>query len=107
MSSFFLMIFVLLVMSAGLPFIAATIAYAASKGKPKTFDREMYWTSFVAAGIASALVFVLAEKLDSNVSAGHFVFATCLLLALLLLGVSMGCGIAIFTWRRPDSPANE
>jgi uncharacterized membrane protein YhaH (DUF805 family) len=107
MSSFSFTIFVLLIMSAGIPSIAATIAYAAWKGKPKTFDREMYWTSFAAAGIASALVFVLAQKLDSKVSAGHLVPAACLLLALLLLGVSMGCAIAIFTWRRPDSWANE
>lgn len=107
MNSFSFTIFVLLIMSAGIPAIAATIAYAAWRGKPKTFDREMYWTSFAAGVIASALVFVLAQKLNSNGLTGHLVPAICLLLALLLFAVSMGCGIAIFTWRRPDPPASE
>jgi multidrug transporter EmrE-like cation transporter len=107
MTNLSLVTFVLLMMSVGIPGIAVTIAYAAWRGKPKTFDREMYWTSFATAGIASVLVFVLAQKLNSNGLAGHILPVLCLLLALLLFGVSMGCGIAIFAWRRPDSPANE
>jgi hypothetical protein len=32
------------------PSIAAAIGYAAWKGKPKNFSREMYWTAFAVAG---------------------------------------------------------
>lgn len=98
--SFTILALVLLCMSIGIPLIAVAIAYAASKGKPKTFDREMYWTSFAAAGIASALMFVLAQKLMSKASASDLLGTACLIASLLLLGVSMGCGIGIFTWRR-------
>jgi hypothetical protein len=107
MSPFFLATFVLLIMSVGIPAIAVAIAYAAWRGKPKTFDREMYWTSFAAALIVSALAFVLAQKLNFNGSAGRILPAISLFLALLLFGVSMGCGIGIFTWRRLDSSTKK
>src|SRR5215469_10696860 len=38
------------------PAIAATIGYAARKGKPKSFDREMCWTTFVATGVVAGII---------------------------------------------------
>jgi hypothetical protein len=38
--------FVLFTFFAVAPSIAAAIGYAAWKGRPKSFDREMYWTVF-------------------------------------------------------------
>ena len=97
MSPFFLATFVLLIMSVGIPAVAVAIAYAAWRGKPKTFDQEMYWTAFATAAIASVLAFTVAQKLNSNSSGGRLLTAICLFLALLLFGVSMGCGISVFT----------
>ncbi len=34
------------------PSIAAAIGYAAWKGKPKNFDREMYWTAFACVSMS-------------------------------------------------------
>jgi hypothetical protein len=49
------------------PSIAATIGYAAWKGKPKNFSREMYWTVFAAAGAVSVFLMVYAQRMDADV----------------------------------------
>ena len=45
--------FLIFTFFVAVPSIAAVIGYAAWKGKPKNFNREMYWTAFAAAIIAS------------------------------------------------------
>jgi cytochrome bd-type quinol oxidase subunit 1 len=44
------------------PAIGAAVGYSAWKGKPKNFDREMYWTAFVFTVAVAAFVFVLAQR---------------------------------------------
>jgi hypothetical protein len=44
------------------PCVAATIGYAAWKGKPKSFDREMYWTTFVSTAAVAGLIIVYALR---------------------------------------------
>jgi EamA domain-containing membrane protein RarD len=91
----------LLTMFIGIPAIVVVIAIAASKGKPQNFDREMYWTLFAAAGILSAIGFYFTTKIRTLGLGEYLLSATCTMLVLALFGVSMGCGIAIFTYRRP------
>jgi|HubBroStandDraft_6_1064221.scaffolds.fasta_scaffold89064_2 hypothetical protein len=44
------------------PSIAGVIGYAAWKGKPEEFSREMYWTAFAAAGGVSLFLMVYAHE---------------------------------------------
>jgi hypothetical protein len=83
------------------PSIAAAIGYAAWKGWPKSFDREMYWTVFVASGAVAGLVIVYALRIRPVGGAWlHLVQLTCLGLGALLFGVALGFGVGIFTRRR-------
>jgi hypothetical protein len=83
------------------PSIAAAIGYAAWKGWPKSFDREMYWTVFVASGVVAGLVIVFALRIRAVGEAWlHLVQLTCLGLGALLFGVALGFGVGIFTRRR-------
>jgi len=65
----------------------------------------MYWTAFATAGIVSAVFFVRAHKLLAT-SPGSLLSAVYLLPGMLLFGLSMGCGIGIFTWK-PAEPSAE
>jgi hypothetical protein len=98
-----LLLFVLFVVA---PSIAAVIGYAAWKGKPKNFEREMYWTAFVALGGVSGFLLVFAQRMHADVRTWQYVLQlACFGLGALFLGVAMGCGVAIFTCRRrPLSP---
>src|SRR5260370_35140364 len=49
------------------PSIAAAIGYAAWKGKPKNFNREMYWTAFAAAIVGSLFLMVFAQRMHADV----------------------------------------
>lgn len=48
------------------PSIAATIGYAAWKGKSKNFGRKMYWTAFAAATGVSLFLMVLAQRMNAD-----------------------------------------
>jgi hypothetical protein len=98
-----LLLFVLFVVA---PSIAAVIGYAAWKGKPKNFEREMYWTAFVALGGVSGFLLVFAQRMHADVRTWQYVLQlACFGLGALFLGVAMGCGVAISTCRRrPLSP---
>lgn len=88
------------------PSIAAAIAYAAWKGWPKTFDREMYWTAFVASGAVTALVNAYAMRIRAVGETWlHIVQLACLGLCALLFGVAFGFGVGIFTRRRNPPPS--
>ena len=52
------------------PSIAAVIGYAAWKGKPKNFSREMYWTVFAAAVATSLFLMVFAQRMQADVEHG-------------------------------------
>jgi undecaprenyl pyrophosphate phosphatase UppP len=83
------------------PSIAAAIGYAAWKGKPKNSDREMYWTAFAAATIASLFLMVVSRRMQADVRTWQYlVQVVCFGLGALLFGVAGGCMIGIFTYRR-------
>jgi hypothetical protein len=83
------------------PSIAAAIGYAAWKGKPKNFDREMYWTAFATATGVSLLLMVFAHRMQADVRTWQYLAQiVCFGLGALLFGVAGGCMIGIFTYRR-------
>ena len=99
-----LLLFVLFVVA---PSISAAIGYAAWKGKLKNFDREMYWTAFVALGGVSGFLLVFAQRMHADVRTWQYLLQlTCFGLGALLFGVAMGCAVAIFTFRR-RSPSQK
>jgi hypothetical protein len=79
------------------PAIAASVGYSAWKGKPKNFDREMYWTAFVSTGAVAAFVFVLAQSHGETWP--RAVQLACFGLCGVLMGVALGFAIGIFTRR--------
>lgn len=81
--------------------IAAAIGYAAWKGKPKNFDREMYWMSFAAATGVSLFLMVFALRMQADVRTWRYLAqGVCFGLGALLFGVAGGCMIGVFTYRR-------
>jgi hypothetical protein len=90
-----------IVMTMVVPGITAGIAYAAWKGLPKNFSREMYWTAFVSTGVPALFLLVVAQRTDLEGLRHILTHYTCAFSGLLLLGVSWGCGAAILTYRGP------
>lgn len=85
-----------------MPAIAIAIAYAAWRRSPQNFSPKRYRTVCVASGVTASLLFVLAKWMNSDVrTAQYFLQLACLLFALLLFGVSMGCGVPVLIhfWR--------
>jgi hypothetical protein len=81
--------------------IAAAIGYAAWKGKPKNFNREMYWTGFAAALVASLFLMVVAQRMHADVRTSLYaVQLACFGLGALLFGVAGGCVVGVFIYRR-------
>jgi len=86
------------------PFIAAVIGYAAWKGKPRNFGRDMYWTAFVAAVAAAGFLFVYSQRMNADVRTSRYLVEVALFsLGVVLSGVAGGCLIGIFTYRRGSS----
>lgn len=93
--------FILFTFAVLIPSIATAIGYAAWKGWPNSFDREMYWTAFAASGAVAGLVIVYALRIRAVGGTWlHLVQLACLGLGLLLFAVSFGFGVGIFTRRR-------
>lgn len=83
------------------PSVAAVIGYAAWKGKPKNFSREMYWTVFAAAVAASLFLMVSAQRMQADIRTWQYlVQCACFGAGALLCGVAGGCLVGIFTYRR-------
>ena len=80
------------------PCIAVAMGYAAWKGKPKSFDREMYWTAFVSVGAIAG--FVIVYTLRAGGAWPLPLQLASLGLGALLFGVALGFGIGIFARRR-------
>ena len=94
--------FILVLMLA----VIVAVGYAAFKGHPKNFDREMYWTCFAAAGIGAGILFTVSHRMDQAGTLKFLVSEFLGYLALLLFAVSMGCGVSVFTYRR-GTPRNH
>jgi len=83
------------------PSIAAAIGYAAWKGKPKNFSREMYWTAFASAGAISLFLLVYAQRMQADARTWQYLAQiACFGTGALLFGVAMGCLVGIFAYRR-------
>ena len=96
----------LLMMLSGSLCTAIAIAYETSKGRPKTFDREMYWTCFASAAMLAGIVAYFGFRSQPRGISPHLWTATSLMVAILLTGVSFGCGLGMLTYRRPE-PEDE
>jgi len=87
------------------PSITASIGYAAWKGKPKNFSRELYWTVFVSVVVASGFVFLYAGKMHAGIGTWQYVLQlACFGFGILLFGIAGGCLIGIFVYRRGSFP---
>jgi hypothetical protein len=85
------------------PTVAAVTGYRASRGKPKNFNRETYWTAFVAIGAVAVIVIRYAVRMETGDDLPwNLLRLVGLLLGALLFGVSLGFGAGIFT-RKSDS----
>jgi len=82
------------------PMLAIAIGYAAWQGKPRNFDREKYGIASVASGMAAALLFGYAKRINADVrTAEYFLQPSCVLLSGLLFGAFMECGVGSFAFR--------
>lgn len=87
------------------PAIAVAIGHAAWVGKPKRWDRSMYWTAFVATTAAALFLGVYAKRMDADVGTWRYSAQLVLLgLAVLLFGVAFGCGVGTLTYGRGKGP---
>ena len=88
------------------PSIAAAIGYAAWKGRPRNFSREMYWTAFVAAMAVSLFLFVYSQRMHADVRTWHYLLQiACFGGGAFFFGIAGGCMVGIFTYRHP--PGNH
>jgi ABC-type uncharacterized transport system permease subunit len=91
-------------MFGGLMCVAALIAILASRGLPK---REMYWTCFAASEITASILFFLMRRLNAA-NLGMYLLEKALLGVLLfLMGVSISCGVGVFTFKTKSWPKEE
>ena len=96
--------FLLFIVFVIAPAIATVIGYSAWKGKPKNFDREMYWTAFAAAGAIAVFLMVFAQRMHADVRTWQYLIQIAVFgLGALLLGVAAGCMVGIFAYRRRSS----
>ena len=89
----------------GIPSIAAAIGYAAWKGRPKNFNREMYWTLFIVAIAVSGFLLVHAQRMQADVRTDRYLVELgCFILGIVLFGVAGGFAVGIVACRRRSSP---
>ena len=87
------------------PFIAFLIDRAAWAGKPKNWDRAMYWTAFVVSIFSSAFLMVFAQRMHVDLrSWQHAAEVALFLLGVLLFGVAGGFFVGIFFYGRGKGP---
>jgi hypothetical protein len=84
------------------PLVTVWVVLEAAKGRPKSFDRDMYWTVFVAAGAASGLIFVYVQR-HANTLPGVVAYVG-LVVSALLFGASGGFAIGAFVRKRDTLP---
>jgi uncharacterized membrane protein len=87
------------------PAIAAVIGYSAWRGRPKNWDRSMYWTAFAVSIIASAALMVYAQRMRADVRTWQYpVQMTLLGLGIIMFGIAGGCMVGIFMYGRGKGP---
>jgi hypothetical protein len=82
--------------------IAVVIAILASKGIPRTFDREMYWTCFAASGIGAGILILAAQRVARAGATWRFIPMLLVDLGLFLVGIAMGCGVGVFVFKKQN-----
>jgi uncharacterized membrane protein len=86
--------------------IAVVIGRAAWLGKPKNWDRSMYWTAFIVSVVAAAFLMVYAQRMQADVRTWRYpVQMASFGIGVLFFGVAFGCGVGIFTYRRGKGPS--
>lgn len=94
-----------LVLSIAAPGVAVAIGYAAWLGKPKDWDRSMYWTAFVVSALVSVLVMVWAQRMLVDLTSWWRLLQLSIFgLGALLFGVAGGCVLSVFTYGRGTGP---
>jgi hypothetical protein len=86
------------------PSIAGGIAYAAWRGIPRNFNREMWIAAFFVTMIVGGTLLVTAQRMDPFGLWQRILQEICGYSGLLLLVISLGCGISIFTHRQTAPP---
>lgn len=85
--------------------IAAVIGRAAWVGKPKNWDRSMYWTAFAVSIAAAGFLLVYSQRMQADASYWrHCVQMALFGLGVLLFGVAGGCFVGIFVYERARGP---
>ena len=79
------------------PVVAAVIAYATWRGKPRNFSPQRYGMVCVASGAIASLLLGFAKWINADVRAPqYFLQLACVLVSGLLFGVLMGSGFSMF-----------
>lgn len=87
------------------PAVAVAIGRAAWVGKPKNWDRSMYWTGFVASGVASGFLLVYAQGMQADVRTWRYLMQMVFFgLGVLLFGLAAGCVVGIFAYGHAAGP---
>jgi len=95
----------LLALSIAVPGVAVAIGYAAWLGKPKNWDRSLYWTAFVVSAPVSVPVMVWAQRMRIDLTSWwHLLQLSIFGLGALLFGVAGGCVLSVFTYGRGRGP---
>jgi len=96
----------LLVLAVGIA-LTAVIPRAAWEGWPETFDRWMWWTVYMLAGIPGGILLAIAQGMETATDWQRFIQRVLGSFGVLLFFVAFGCGIAILTYRRRTPPPSE
>lgn len=87
------------------PAIAFVIGRAAWRGKPKNWDRSMFWTAFVVSIVFSGFLMVYAQQMHVDLNTWQYPGQLALFgLGVLLFGVAGGFFVGIFLYRRAKGP---
>lgn len=83
------------------PLVGAVIGYAAWKGKPTDFGRDMYWMCSVIACLATVSIGVYLQRMDADMRTSRYPLQLVLFgLDVLCAGIAFGCLIGAFAYRR-------
>ena len=82
------------------PLIVASIAYSAWKGRPNTWDSPRYGVWAIVMFLSGLVLLFCVKLINADVRTWPYaVQVFCMLVGLLLLGISCGCGAGVFTYR--------
>lgn len=86
---------------------AVAIPYAAWKGHPSNFSRESFFMAFVATGALAGVLLTVAQHVYPTGLLLFIVKGFCGDMAILGMGVSVGCMISILTYCSRDAKRRD